>query len=165
MTAIARRSLAAWTGGIFLLCGLPLVVAATVLSYNDWTFAREARSTEGRVVTKESRTRGSSRNRSRSKRYEVTYTFTVEGQTFEGRDTLSRDDWERLAARAPVEVFYRPQDPRSSRLPGHDTWFVKTVLAVLGSICTVVGGRLLVRSFFISHATRPDSDLNSSRTL
>lgn len=151
---LTRTSFGFWFGGIFLLVGLPLFVVSIFLFYDDWRFSQEARSTQGLVLAKEIRQSHSSRrsgsSRSRTKHYELTYRFTVQGETFEGRDELSQEDWERLAERGPVDVLYRPQKPSSNRLAGHRPWLLKTMFGLLGSVFTVLGGTIVVRS--VRHA-------------
>lgn len=151
---LTRKSFGFWFGGIFLLVGLPFCVVSIFLFYDDWRFSQEARSAQGMVLTKEIRESGSSRrsgrSRSRTKHYEVTYRFTVQGETFEGRDELSREDWERLTERGPVEALYRPQKPSSNRLAGHRSWLLKTMFGLLGSVFTVLGATIVVRS--VRHA-------------
>ncbi len=144
------RSFGVWFGGIFLLVGLPLFVVSIFLFYDDWRFSQEARSIQGTILTKAIRqshpSTRSDRNRTPKTHYEVTYRFTVEGVTLEGRDELSRGDWERLRADGPVEVLYRPQRPSSNRLPGHSSWLMKTIFGLIGSVFTVLGGTVLVGS-------------------
>jgi len=152
------RSFGVWFGGIFLLVGLPLFVVSIFLFYDDWRFSREARSTEGTVLTKEIRQsddstgadRRAGRGTSRTNHYEVTYRFTVQGETLEGRDELTQEDWERLREHGPVGVLYLPQTPSSNRLAGQRPWLMKTMFGLIGSVFTVLGGTIVVRS--VRHA-------------
>jgi hypothetical protein len=147
---LARRSFGFWFGGIFLVCGLPFFLVSVFLFYDDWRFAQEARSTQGLVLTKEIRVSRSRSRRSsvssRTKHYEVTYRFTVDGETFEGRDELSHEKWEQLTERGPVEVLYRPQKASSNRLAGRSNWLLKTIFGVFGSVFAGVGGIIFVRA-------------------
>jgi hypothetical protein len=141
---LARRSFGFWFGGILLLIGLPFFAIGIYRFYDDWRFAQEARTTEGIVLTKEIRLSGNSR--SRTKHYEATYRFTVQGETLEGRDELSHEEWQRLVEREPVEMLYRPQKISSNHLASHSAWLLKTIFVLLGSICTAIGGTVFVRA-------------------
>ncbi len=146
MITLTRRSLTLWAAGTFALVGVPLFVAAIVLIQNDRRFARDARSTDGTVITKQIRTTGGRQSRSRSKHYEATYRFTVEGRTVEGRDTLSADAWTKLTEGRTVEVLYLPGDPESNHLPGHDSMLVHLALLAVAGVFTTLGAALLLRS-------------------
>jgi hypothetical protein len=76
------------------------------------------------VLTKEIRRSGSTG--SETLHYEVTYRFAVPGETIEGRDELSLEDWERLVEREPADVLYLAQKPSHNRLTGHRPWLLKT---------------------------------------
>jgi hypothetical protein len=147
---LARRSFGFWFGGIFLLCGLPFFATSIFLFYDDWRFGQEAQSTQGMVLTKEIRVSHSSdrdnRHNSTTKHYEVTYRFMADGETIEGRDELSHDEWQQLVEREPVEVLYRPQRASSNRLAAHSSWLLKTIFGLLGSVFTVLGGVFFVRA-------------------
>jgi hypothetical protein len=144
------RSFGVWFGGIFLLVGLSLFVVSVFLFYDDWRFSQEARSTQGTVLTKAIRqshlSTRSDGDRTPKTHYEVTYSFTAEGETIEGRDELSRDEWERLREHGPVEVLYRPERPSSNRLAGHRSWLLKTLFGLIGSVFSVLGGTVLART-------------------
>jgi hypothetical protein len=143
--SLARKSPGLWFGGISLLVGLPwLVVNGIVPLHDEWRFAQEGRSTRGMVLTKEIRRSGSTR--SETLHYEATYRFAVAGETIEGRDELSREDWERLVEREPADVLYRVQKPSSNRLAGHRPWLLKTLFGLIGLVLTVLGSTLLVRA-------------------
>lgn len=149
------KSFDALFGGIFLLVGLPLFVVSLYFFYTDWRFSRDARSTEGTVLTKEIRRSVDTRSdrpggRSETRHYEVTYRFKIDGNTLEGRDELSQGDWERLRERGPVGVLYLPQTPSSSRLAGNRPWLMKVMFGVLGLIFTTIGGTSVLHS--IRHA-------------
>ena len=142
---IARKSLGFWFGGIALLFGLPwLIVNGIVPLYDGWRFAEEGRSTQGMVLTKEIRRSGSTR--SENLHYEVTYRFTVPGETIEGRDELSLEDWERLVERESADVLYLAHKPSSNRLVGRRPWFLKTLFGLIGLVLTVLGSTLFVRA-------------------
>jgi len=133
---LARQSSGFWLGGIFLLVGLLACLGGAVQLYGDWSFPRQARTTRGMVLTKEIERSG---KRNETKRYKVTYRFTVDGRTFEGHDELSFERWHGLREREPMEVLYLPQKPSSSRLPGPRPWLGKTTLTVVGALFSVVG--------------------------
>lgn len=145
---LMRSAFGFWFGGIFLLVGSPFLLISLFLIYDDWSFANEARSTQGIVLAKTIRTSssGSGSRRSTSRHYEVTYRFTVEGETYEGKSELSHGHWQGLREREPVEVHYRPQRPASNQVAGRSRWFLKTIFFVLGSIFTAIGGTFFVRA-------------------
>ncbi len=142
---LARNSFGFWFGGIALLIGVPWIVVNGVIPfYDDWQFAQDGLSTTGIVLTKEIRSSG--RGSNRTQHYEATYRFSVSGETTEGRDELSLEDWERLIEREQAEVLYQPQQPSSNRLPGDRPWITKTFFSLLGLVFAVVGSTVFVRS-------------------
>jgi hypothetical protein len=139
---LVRRTTAFWFGGFILSCGVPAVLAGGWQLYEDATFRRQARATPGVVLTKEIKRSG---NQKRIKRYEVTYRYTVGGETFEARDVLVLDRWARLIEREPTDVLYRAQKPRSSRLAGPRPWLLGTVVIVLfGALFTGIGATFFI---------------------
>lgn len=157
MINLTRRSLERWAGGIFALVGVPLFVVSIVLIQQDRTFAREARSIDGTVVTKQIRMTGGRQSRSKSKHYDATYRFTVGGSTFEGRDTMSSDAWAKLNEGRRVEVLYLPGDPETNHVAGNDAVLGHEAMLLAGAILSALGGVLLVRSL----RTAPDEILAS----
>ena len=142
---LARGSFGFWFGGISLVVGLPwFVVNGVIPFYADWRFAREGRSTQGMVLTKEIRRSGNTR--SETLHYEATYRFAVAGETIEGRDELALEDWERLIERESAEVLYRARNPSSNRLAGNRPWINKTFFGLLGLVFAVLGSTVFVRS-------------------
>lgn len=140
---LARASLGFWFGGFSLIVGLPwFVVNGALPGYDHWQFAREGRSTQGMVLTKEIRRSGNTR--SETLHYEATYRFAVSGFTIEGRDELSLQDWERLIEREPAEVRYRAQDPSSNRLAGGRPWLLQAFFGLAGLVLTIVGSAAFV---------------------
>ncbi|MGQ0735423.1 MAG: DUF3592 domain-containing protein [Acidobacteriota bacterium] len=148
MWQIARGSFFFWCGGIFLLCGLPFFIVGVFLFQDDWRFARDARSTQGMVLSKDIRvsSSGSGSRRSSTRHYEVTYRFTADGETYEGQDELSHDAWQGLREREPVEVRYRPHRPSSHHLAQRSEWMLKTIFLLLGSVFTSIGGTMVIRA-------------------
>ena len=142
---LARKSFGFWFGAVALLVGLPwFIVNGALPSHANWRFAREGLATTGIVLTKEIRSSG--RGGNRTEHYEATYRFAVSGETIEGRDELSREDWERLIEREPANVLYRPGKPSSNRLAGDRPWILQTVFGLVGLIFAVAGSTVLVRS-------------------
>jgi Protein of unknown function (DUF3592) len=140
---LALQSSGFLAGAIFLVVGLPFLVGGLVLFYVDWQFANEARLTPAMVLTKSIRTSGRG---SKTKHYEVTYRFSVGGDTFEGDEEVSQVFWERLVEREPVDVFYRPTRPSSNQLEPESRWLLKIFFALLGALFTTIGGTLFGRS-------------------
>lgn len=93
------------------------------------------------VLTKEIERSG---KRNETKRYHATYRFTVGERTFEGRDELSSEGWQRLREREPTDVLYRPNNPSSSRLAGSRPWFSKAFITLLGTLFTGIGGTVFM---------------------
>jgi hypothetical protein len=145
---IALQSGGFLTGAIFLVVSLPFLVGGLALFYVDWQFANEAQLTQGMVLTKSIRTSGRG---SKTKHYEVTYRFSVGGDTFEGDEEVSQVFWERLVEREPVDVFYRPTKPSSNQLEPESRWLVKIFFTLLGALFTAIGATLFVRS--LRHAS------------
>ena len=142
---LARRLFGFWFGGISLLVGVPWFVVNGVIPFHaDWRFAREGRSTQGMVLTKEIRRSGNTR--SETLHYEVTYRFAVSGETIEGRDELSLEDWERVIEREPADVLYRVGNSSSNRLAGNRPWIKKTFFGFLGLVFAVLGTTVFVRA-------------------
>jgi hypothetical protein len=138
------------TRGILVLVGgIALAVSAGEF-YGDWRFAREARTVQGTVIGKDVRTTTSRRRgsgvRSRTEHYEVTYRFTADGATIEGRDELTRDAWDRVTPRAPIGVLFLPDHPSSNRLNGPRPWATKTILGLLGLAFTAGGIAVSIRA-------------------
>src|SRR5262245_62105639 len=126
-------------GGLFAVIGLALLMGSSVLIHGDRAFAREAVSTDGTVITKQIRTTGGRQSRSRTTHYEATYRFTVDGRTFEGRDTLTKDMWHTLTEGGAVAGLYRPGDPGSNRLQGSDASWVHVGMLLAGLVLSAVG--------------------------
>ena len=96
---------------------------------------------QGIVLTKEIKRSG---KQNRTRRYEATYRYAVAGSTFEGRDEMSFDRWQRLVEREPVDVLYRAQDSGVSRVAGPRPWLAKALIALLGALFTAIGGTFFV---------------------
>jgi hypothetical protein len=137
-------------GGIFLLVGLTLVGVSVWQFYNDRRFSQEGRPTEGIVVAKrvrtEVRTSGPNRNTGKTTHYEVTYTFHLNGQMFDGRDEVGEERWQSLEKGTAVEVLYLPTRPSSNRLAGPRPWLMKVVFGFVGLVFAVVGAVLVTRA-------------------
>jgi hypothetical protein len=141
-----QRPGALWFGGLFLLVGMPLFVVGVARFYDDWRFAREALPTQGLTLTKEIKKGRNRANREPSRQYEVTYRYSVNGESFEGRDELSADDWQAVVEREPIPVSYRPATPSFSHLARRNTWLRKTIFAFAGLLCTAAGCWIVIRS-------------------
>lgn len=142
----AQRPGVLWLDGLLLLVGVPLFVVGAARFYDDWRFAREALPAQGMTLTKEIKKGRNRANREPTRQYEVTYRYSVNGETFEGRDELSADDWQAIVEREPIAVSYRPATPSSSHLAGRNAWVRKTVFVLAGSLCTAAGCWVVIRS-------------------
>ena len=110
--------------------------------------ALEGLATKGLVLTKDIRSSG--RGSSRTEHYEASYRFVVSGETIEGRDELTKEDWERLTEREAADVLYLPREPWTNRLAGARPWLKTRLFGLLGLVFAVVGSMALVRS--VRHA-------------
>ncbi|HEY7500423.1 MAG TPA: DUF3592 domain-containing protein [Vicinamibacterales bacterium] len=138
---VARGSPRFWIGAVFALIALPFALVGAVLSYNAVRFSRGAVSTTGMVLTKETSTHRSGERK--STRYEVSYRFAANGRTFEGRDDVSRGEWNQMIEREPVGVRYLPDNPATNHLAVHSGWMLPAIFTAVGSIVLAVGVALL----------------------
>jgi hypothetical protein len=138
---LARRSSDFWVGGMFLAFGLPALLAGGWELYGDVMFPRQASATEGLVLTKDIKRSG---RQNRTRRYEATYRYSVEGETFERSDKLEFDQWKQLTERGPVGVLYRASDPASGRITGPRPSVGKAFFALLGALFAGIGARFFI---------------------
>lgn len=138
-----KKSFGLWFGGIWLVAGLPFLVAAIYLFYDDRRYETEGRIAQGTVLTKEvQRSRSSSSSYTTS--YYVTYRFTApEDQTVEGRDQLGQSQWDALTERGPVQIAYLPSSVSSNRVLGQTHLMLKVIFGILGGFFPLVGGAIL----------------------
>lgn len=129
-------------GGIWLLVGVPFLVAGLLVLRSDRNFARDARVTRGTVLSKDiERSRGN--NGSTSTRYVVRYRFTApDGRVLEGRAGVDRDRWDALVEREPIEIAYDPADPASHRPAGASNTILGAIFAALGGLFSIAGGAI-----------------------
>ena len=126
-------------GGIWLLVGLPFLIAGFYLLGEERRFAEEAQVATGLVLTKDLARRRSNEGRS-STTYSVRYRFTTpDGQTHEGATDLSYARWNALAEREPIDIAYLPSNPSDNRMAGTDQRMLVTVFTVVGGCLTIAG--------------------------
>jgi hypothetical protein len=136
-----------WFGGIFLLAGVPILIAGVWLGTGVMAQKRldkEGRTAQGMLLTKTRSTSSSVRSSTPSSTtsYSVSYRFTTSaGESRRGSARVGRRAWDALVERGPVEVRYLPDSPGVSRIPGQETPTVMAALfAGLGGLATLVGG-------------------------
>mgnify|MGYP000707667733 CR=1 FL=1 len=133
-------------GVIALLIG---AVVFTLIGFSDRKFAANCQTVQGqitevnkRVTTERKRSGTSSTYRTKKKtRYEVTYSYTVDGKEYTEKDTMSssRDV-------GPTVVYYLPNDPDDARLskPSPMPDFLIAVGMLVGAVVTafktLIGG-------------------------
>jgi hypothetical protein len=144
--ALARRSLAFWFGGIWLVCGAPFLVLGIYFAIDtvrqQERYASEAQVAQGMVLTKRI-----GRGRKESTSYWVGYRFRApDGAVVTKETKVSAALWDRLVEREPVRVTYLPDQPRTHRLEdqGPD-WMLPLAFTVLGSVFVPLGGWVFSR--------------------
>ncbi len=148
-----------WTGGIFLLAGIPILCVGIWLTGNaadQKKLDREGRTAQGILLTKTTHTSSSSRSSTPTTSYYATYRFTTSsGQVMRGTSQVDRQTWERLVERAPVEVTYLPAAPAISRIAGaSEDGFMALIFTGLGVMATLIGIILFPTGIRQAHTAR-----------
>lgn len=143
---LAGRSFPFWFGGIWLVCGVPFVVAGIWVGIDtirqQERYATEAQVTEGMVLTKRI-----SRSKNESTSYWVSYRFRApDGAIVQGDTKISSALWDRLVEREPIRVTYLPDRPGTHRLEdqGPD-WMMPIAFTVIGGLFAVAGAWIFSR--------------------
>jgi len=146
---LAKRSFPFWFGGIWFVVGAPFLVLGLYFSVDAFLqreeFKREGQVTQGIVLTKQiSR---SQRDTRKSTNYWVGYRFTAaDGRVVRSEAQVSRDLWDRLVEREPVQVTYLPSRPRTNWIEGQGpNWMLPLVFALLGVVLASIGGWILLK--------------------
>lgn len=138
-----RHSFGLWFGSIWLVVGLPFLVATIYLFYDDRRYESDGRTVQGTVLTKE--VRRSRSNNSDTTSFYVTYRFTAaDGRTLEGRDQLGRSEWGVLTELGPVQISYLPSNLDSNRVLGQTHLLLEVIFGIIGTIFTLVGGAIVL---------------------
>ncbi|HEV8712575.1 MAG TPA: DUF3592 domain-containing protein [Candidatus Binatia bacterium] len=141
---LARRSVVFWVGALFLFIGSVFLVVGIQETIQEAHYQGEGRVAPAVVVNKS--INPAKRRENSSTQYKVTYRFTTAaGQTLEGTDTVSVEEWESLEAGSPTQVTYLPEAPQSNRLAGKSDLGSTVVFIVLGAIFASIGGFLFFR--------------------
>ena len=136
------KSFGFWFGSIWLVAGLPFLVATIYLFYDDRRYENDGHTVQGTVLTKD--VRRSRSNNSDSTSYHVTYRFTVsEGRTVEGQDQLGRSEWEALTEGGPIQISYLPSRLDSNRVLGQTHLLLEVIFGIIGTVFTLVGGAIV----------------------
>lgn len=130
-------------GSLWLVAGVPFVFAGLSMLDAEQRFAHEAVTVEGKVLTRDI-VYATNKDGGRSTRYKVSYRFTAEGQTYEGRDEVDVSVWERLREQGPVSVQYLPGDASRSRLAGTDDRIAAYIMAGMGGAFGLAGGVIVL---------------------
>ncbi len=79
--------------------------------------------------------------------YYVVYAFTVDGQTYQAEQAVTRPIYQRLSRRgASAEIAYMPDDPAISRLAGDNQIYTETSIAIfLVLLCPLLIAALFIR--------------------
>ncbi len=134
-----------WFGGIFLLAGVPVLIAGVWLLtgvFAQQRIDKEGRPAQGTILSKTRSTSSTSRSTTSSTTsYSVTYRFTTStGEIRRGSARVDRRTWEELIERGPVEVSYLPESPEVSRIPGQiDLTLMSSLFVGLGALAVLVG--------------------------
>lgn len=140
-----KKSFGFWFGGIWLVAGLPFLLAVIYLVQDDRRYDIEGRVAQGTVLTKEVR-RSRSNNSDTTSHY-VTYRFTAsDGETVEGRDQLGQSQWEKLTERGSVQIVYLPSSVDSNRVLGQTNLMLKVIFGILAGFFLLAGGAILFLS-------------------
>jgi Protein of unknown function (DUF3592) len=142
---IARRSLLLWFGAGFLAGGLVCLTMGIQWAAQEWRYQNEARTVDAEVLGKS--ILPASRQDHSSTRYEITYRFTTEnGTETQGTDAVGVEQWESLDIGSTIKIVYLPCEPQSNRPESTGDSGSALAAMILGSIFSVVGGVVFVRS-------------------
>lgn len=154
----SRRSASAtrffrWFGAIWLLMGLPFLIAGLFLLHRERTFQRESRVTAGVLIEKDSadttrrRRSGGRSRRVTTTKYYVEYRFvTPEGREIHARRDIDDSRWDGLEKGQRVEIAYLPSDPGTNRLAGDDDWMLPLVFTLLGLVFSGAGSTIFLKA-------------------
>lgn len=157
-----KNSFGFWFGSIWLVAGLPFLVATISLFYDDRRYENDGRTVQGTVLTKD--VRRSRSNNSDTTSYYVTYRFTVsEGRTVEGQDQLGRSEWEALTEGGPIQIRHLPSRPDSNRVLGQTHLLLEVIFGIIGTVFTLVGGAIVFVSVGSVRSAQRVSDRSRSR--
>lgn len=143
-----------WFGGISLLVGAPFLIIGLYIGVQtnivNKRLDTEGRTVEGMVLTKTitSKSSGSSRHRSSTPTYKVTFRFVTPGGLVNGEAEMTRDAWDALVEREPIRVTYVPDAPQHHRVEGQTSgWILPVIFTILGGIFTTMGGFIFFRAW------------------
>jgi|SRR5687767_13752440 hypothetical protein len=139
---LAKRSFPFCFGGVWLLCGVPFLIAGLYSGIDTWQtserFKRDAVVTEGMVLTKRiARDQDSS-----DRRYWVGYRFAaVDGTVVKDEAKVSGELWDRLIEREPLRIKYLRDRPQANRIEGAgpEDWVGPLIFMALGVVFAGLG--------------------------
>ncbi len=140
--SFALRSFWVLFGGIWLIVGVPFVLAGAWTVWKETRFWSQSERTRAVVLRKDLHRATSTESTS----YSVTYRFTSPaGETISGVTDLDFGDWERLREQDSVDVEYLRGDPHANRIGGSSEWFSALIFMGMGGAFAGVGGVLFFR--------------------
>lgn len=139
------RTFFLWFGALFVCVGLSLLVAGLQDATRERAYQKESQVIEAVVLSKS--VKRASREGNSSTKYEIVYRFTTDdGRMAEGVDAVSVEEWEKLDPGSPFRITYLPGAPESSRAEGSGGLGSPLLMTGLGSLLSLVGGALFVRT-------------------
>jgi hypothetical protein len=131
-----------WFGGIWLSVGAVFfVVGSSVGVYQSMLSDRldkKGRTVDGVVLTKEISTTSTKSGTRSSTSYRVTFRFVPRvGEAVRGTADLTKEEWDALEERGPIQVTYLPDQPESYRVPGQSKEIILPL--IFGGVGAVVG--------------------------
>jgi len=147
ITGFMQRNFGLVFGGIWLVVGIPLLIAGIMMWRQESRFAQGAVSVEGQVLTRTIRHARSSGSDRGSTQYRVSYRFQAgDGPLHEGSSEVDVHLWEALREQGPVQVQYLPDEPATNRVAGSADYAGAAVMAGVGGLFSVAGGTIFLFS-------------------
>lgn len=141
-----------WFGGIWLSVGtIFLVVGVSVGVYRSMLNDRldkEGRTVDGTVLTKELHTTSNKKGSRSGPSYRVEFRFVPrEGEIVRGTANVTREEWDLLEERGPIQVTYLPDRHESYRVAGqsHDV-LLPLIFGIVGGVIGSIGGLIVINA-------------------
>jgi hypothetical protein len=144
--SFARRTVAFWAGVGLIAFGAVFSVVQVAILVQEQQYGREGQLTDGVVVSKAIRRATRSGSSGTRTVYEVVYRFTVGGQTYNGDESVSSEEWDQLRELEPVQIQYVASNPARNRIAGRTSAVLSYVFGGVGAVAALIGVVLLVKS-------------------